>query len=676
MARKLASDRILFAAFVALALLGCVMIYSASALEAARTWGNPYRYLFKQLSALALGLGLAFAVSRTDAAFLRRPWVVYGGLGVCLVLCVAVLFRPPINAARRWLVLGKFTLQPAEFLKVALVLFLAYQIDRKRDRLDDFLRGILPTAFFLAIATALVLAEPDLGTAASYVIVAATLLFLAGAPLRYFAVGAAAFFPVLAILAVSASYRRQRIFSFLHPDADPLGKGFQAAQSLIAVGTGGWLGNGLGQSRQKLFFLPYPHTDFIYAIVGEELGFVGAILVLGLFGGGGVARGLAGRRGAAPEPLSRVPGGRRDGDDRASGGDQRRRRPHASSHEGHSAPVPFIRRFVACRGLHRRGPPLERLAARHVRWREAAARTFWRAGAPGGTSFPPSRSPGKFGGAGPVSRSCSSARGGGWRPSSLLAKGFRSNSCPPRGSWEPAGSRKFLRSALSWSAFSRLARSSGAIARAGSSAVGGYASLPVVLAARLLEDSHDDPGTELGAGAQNRIAGRFRSASAAVGFESAARSLPDESPFGRATRCRPEFFEISPRRGLRPPGVSLRGSQGSRVLTAASARIGAGPGPGLRSDRRADGRAGVRGGFIAISPHCRAFTVAPFFLETLERDRSRRSRRVPVRERSRSRSCARRGAPLILVPFAAASAAQVIRKPTLARWRWPGPPSA
>jgi cell division protein FtsW len=284
MARKLASDKILFAAFVALALLGCVMIYSASALEAARIWGNPYRYLLKQLIALTLGFAVAFAVSRVDAAFLRRPWVVYAGLGTCLFLCAVVLFRPPINAARRWLVFGRFTLQPAEFLKVALVLFLAYQIDRKRDRLDDFLQGILPTALFLAIATALVLAEPDLGTATSYVLVAASLLFLAGAPLRYFAIGAAAFFPVLAILMVSASYRRQRIFSFFHPEADPLGKGFQAAQSLIAVGTGGWTGNGLGQSRQKLFFLPYPHTDFIYAIVGEELGFFGAVAVVALFG--------------------------------------------------------------------------------------------------------------------------------------------------------------------------------------------------------------------------------------------------------------------------------------------------------------------------------------------------------------------------------------------------------
>jgi cell division protein FtsW len=276
MARKLASDRILFAAFLALALLGCVMIYSASAPEAMRMFGNPYRYLAKQLAALIVGLTLAFVVSRIDHRHFRRPFVVYGGLAGCLLLCVAVLFRPPINAARRWIVVGPLTLQPAEFLKVALVLFLAYQIDRKRERLDDFVHGMLPALTFLGLAAAIVLAEPDLGTATSYLLVAATLFYLAGAPLKYFALGAAGCVPVLALLVLSAGYRKQRFLAFLHPEADPLGRGFQAAQSLIAVGTGGITGN------------------------GEELGFIGAIAVIALFGV--VAwRGLRAAR-RAPEP--------------------------------------------------------------------------------------------------------------------------------------------------------------------------------------------------------------------------------------------------------------------------------------------------------------------------------------------------------------------------------------
>ena len=284
MARKLAFDKVLFVALVLLALFGCVMIYSASAPGAARVWGNPYRYLLKQLAALAVGIVAAFALSRVSHETFRRPAVVYGFLGFCLLLCVAVLFRPPINAARRWLSLGPATLQPSEFLKVALVVFLAYQIDRKRDRLDDLLHGIVPIVAFVALSAGLVVAEPDFGTAVSYLLVAAALLFLAGAPVRYFGLGLAAIAPVLVWLVLSASYRRERFLAFLHPEADPLGKSFQAAQSLIAVGTGGLTGNGLGQSRAKLFFLPYPHTDFIYAIVAEELGLLGAAAVIALFG--------------------------------------------------------------------------------------------------------------------------------------------------------------------------------------------------------------------------------------------------------------------------------------------------------------------------------------------------------------------------------------------------------
>lgn len=300
MARKLASDKVLFGAFVALAFLGCVMIYSASALESARTGASPYRYLGKQLVALCIGFAGGTVLARLDPAWFRRPAVVYGVLALGLLLCTAVLFRPPINSARRWIVFGPVTIQPAEFLKVALILFLAYQIDRKQDRFDDFLHGIVPVAIPLVLAAAVVLAEPDFGTATSYLLVAAALLWLAGVPFRYFLVGAGATIPALMFLIFSAAYRRERFLAFLQPGADPLGKGFQAAQSLIALGAGGLTGNGLGQSRQKLFFLPYPHTDFIFAILGEELGFIGAVAVVALFGI--VAwRGLRAAR-RAPEP--------------------------------------------------------------------------------------------------------------------------------------------------------------------------------------------------------------------------------------------------------------------------------------------------------------------------------------------------------------------------------------
>ncbi len=241
MARKLASDKVLFAALLALSLFGCVMIYSASAVSAAETGGNPYRYLIKQILALAAGGLAAFAVYRTDYRLLSRPWIVYTIFFGALTLCGAALFAPPINAARRWLRVGALMFQPSELLKIGLVLVLAHQLAKKS-------RG----------------AE-------------------AGARLRWFGIGAAALVPLAAVLAFSADYRRARILSFLRPEADPLGAGFQAIQSLIAVGAGGWTGSGLGASRQKLFFLPYPHTDFIFAIVGEELGFLGAFGVVGCF---------------------------------------------------------------------------------------------------------------------------------------------------------------------------------------------------------------------------------------------------------------------------------------------------------------------------------------------------------------------------------------------------------
>ncbi len=284
MARKLASDKVLFITLVVLSLFGCVMIYSASAVSSGETSGNPYRYLVKQILSLILGGIAAFVVYRTDYRRFGKPWVVYGAYGATLALAVFTLFRPPINGARRWIPLGVTMLQPAELLKVALVLLLAHQLARKTEKAGDPERALIPAVVFSGVAAAVVVLQPDLGTAVCYVMLCAVLLWLAGARARWFLVGGAAMLPLLAALLFTASYRRARILAFLHPEADPLGRGFQAIQSLIAVGAGGWFGNGLGGSRQKLFFLPFPHTDFIFAIVGEELGFIGALGIVVGFG--------------------------------------------------------------------------------------------------------------------------------------------------------------------------------------------------------------------------------------------------------------------------------------------------------------------------------------------------------------------------------------------------------
>jgi cell division protein FtsW len=283
MARKLASDKVLFSTLVALSLFGCVMIYSASAVSAGETSGNPYRFLLKQMAALVLGGIAAFVVYRTDYRRFARPWVVYGAYGVSLAAAAFALLRPPINGARRWIPLGVTMVQPSELLKVALVLLLAYRLSRKSEKAGDPERALVPVLVFSGLAAAVVMLQPDLGTALCYVMLCAVLLWLAGARARLFLYGALATLPLLAALMFSADYRRARLLSFLKPEADPLGAGFQAIQSLIAVGAGGWFGNGLGGSRQKLFFLPFPHTDFIFAIVGEELGFVGAVGLLACF---------------------------------------------------------------------------------------------------------------------------------------------------------------------------------------------------------------------------------------------------------------------------------------------------------------------------------------------------------------------------------------------------------
>jgi cell division protein FtsW len=302
MARKLASDKVLFAALVALSLFGCVMIYSASAVSAAETGGNPYRYLVKQIVALLVGGLAAFVVYRIDYRLFARPAIVYAVFFGAFALCAAALFAPPINAARRWLRLGAVTLQPAELLKIGLVLVLAHQLTKKSRGVEGPERALLPCAVLTVLSAGIVLLEPDLGTAACLVVIAACVLWLAGARLRWFGVAAAALVPLAAALALSTDYRKARILSFLRPEADPLGAGFQTIQSLIAVGAGGWTGSGLGASRQKLFFLPYPHTDFIFAIVGEELGFLGAFGVVACFAV--VAwRGLRAAR-RAPDPAA------------------------------------------------------------------------------------------------------------------------------------------------------------------------------------------------------------------------------------------------------------------------------------------------------------------------------------------------------------------------------------
>jgi len=288
MARKLASDRVLFVAVVLLVLTGLLMIYSASAMQiylpAAGAPALPYFFLVKQGIAVLLGAGLMTGALLVDYRHLNRPRLIALGLVVLAGTLVAVLFRSPINGTRRWIDLGILSVQPSEFAKLGLVVALAAFLSRRETEIAHPTRTLLPIAGLLAFFAGLVLLQPDFGTAVTYFVIAAAMLFFAGLPFRWFALATVLVLPTLTAYVLSAQYRRDRILAFLHPEADPLGKGFQAVQSLIAVGTGGLAGLGLGEGKQKLFFLPYPYTDFIYAIVGEELGLIGCVSVLALFG--------------------------------------------------------------------------------------------------------------------------------------------------------------------------------------------------------------------------------------------------------------------------------------------------------------------------------------------------------------------------------------------------------
>jgi cell division protein FtsW len=288
--RRLENDRWLFGVTLALCLLGAVMVFSASAVTAEQQYGHSYIFLLRQAAWLVIGLVGMFALMKTDYRRLREPAVVYCVLCLVLLMLVGAFFLDKSHATHRWIKLGPVNIQPSELAKLAVILYLAWFLDLKRRgassmefRKEDFVHTILPAAAPILICVGLILAQPDLGTSVDVVLIAAAVLFVAGLSWKWLAVGVAASLPVLYLLISHVSYRQARLTAFLDPGSDPQGAGFQLLQSLIAVGSGGFTGVGLMESKQKLFYLPEAHTDFIYAVICEELGFIGALLVIALF---------------------------------------------------------------------------------------------------------------------------------------------------------------------------------------------------------------------------------------------------------------------------------------------------------------------------------------------------------------------------------------------------------
>jgi cell division protein FtsW len=280
MARKLKSDRVLFIATVLLVGLSIVMVYSASAVLAFERYDRPYLFLFKQGMWAVLGMAVLAIVMRIDYRNYREPAFIWTSLGVVAIALVGVFFSPPVNYAHRWFGIGGLGVQPSELAKLTAIFFIAALLERRMNRINEVGYSLVPIALVVAGLVALILPEPDFGTSMSLVLIAAVMIFAAGLNYSYFIGAALVALPTVAILVWSSPYRRRRVLTFLNPWSAPLGDGFQIIQSLIAVGTGGVWGRGLMNGVQKLFYLPEPHTDFIYAVISEELGLIGATAVL------------------------------------------------------------------------------------------------------------------------------------------------------------------------------------------------------------------------------------------------------------------------------------------------------------------------------------------------------------------------------------------------------------
>ncbi len=259
------------------------MVYSASAVMAQRENGNEFHYVLKQAISTGIGFVVMLAAMQVDYKHLRNRRIVYGLLALTTVMLLAVFAFPATNGAHRWIKLPSLSIQPSELSKPALVIFLAYFLERRAGEEGQFWNTFMPCTVVTCVLAGLIVIEPDLGTAMMLGIIFVVVVYTAGARIKHLGMAAAPALLVVAGLLILVPYRARRLITFLDPWADPQGSGFQVVQSLIAVGSGGPNGLGFAQGKQKMLFLPFAHSDFIYAVVGEELGLVGALAVIAVF---------------------------------------------------------------------------------------------------------------------------------------------------------------------------------------------------------------------------------------------------------------------------------------------------------------------------------------------------------------------------------------------------------
>ena len=265
-----------------LVIIGLTMVASSSVAISQMRFNSPDHYFYRQLFALGLGAIVAYTVFQVPLAF----WEQHRGklfLFAIFLLVAVLIFGREINGSKRWLPLVVMNFQPSEFMKLAIVIFMAGYLDRHSTAVKESFEAVIRLAIPFGLMAVLLLMEPDYGSTLVIAVIITGMLLIAGAPWRYFVLTVVPMVSILVALVVTSEYRMARISSFLDPWQDPFGSGYQLTQALIASGSGNWFGNGLGASVQKLLYLPDAHTDFIFSIYAEEFGFIGVVLLIGLY---------------------------------------------------------------------------------------------------------------------------------------------------------------------------------------------------------------------------------------------------------------------------------------------------------------------------------------------------------------------------------------------------------
>jgi cell division protein FtsW len=282
-AKRVSADRWLFALTLLMVSAGLVMVFSASAIVAKDKFGSETAFLVRQALYAVIGLVAMFALMNVDYRKLNRPALVFTTLGITSLFLAAVFLLDRSHNTHRWIKLGILSFQPSELAKPAIILFMAHFLESRLRSITDLRHTILPSIAPTAAFCILIVLQPDLGTAMTCAFITAAILYISGMEWKYYFYALAISALPLYILLFRTAWRARRLVAFIDPYADPQGAGFHIIQSLIAVGTGGPLGQGLMEGKQKLFYLPEPQTDFIFAVLAEELGLIGSVLLVAAF---------------------------------------------------------------------------------------------------------------------------------------------------------------------------------------------------------------------------------------------------------------------------------------------------------------------------------------------------------------------------------------------------------